>query len=75
MTALPAFVGGMPGGMEFLIVLVAFLVFTVVPFVALIVGAWYLLTRTSSEGDDDRIAELEAEVAELKRRLDEEEER
>ncbi|MEE6211307.1 hypothetical protein U3A55_14260 [Salarchaeum sp. III] len=75
MTALPAFVSGLPGGMEFLIVLFFFLVFSVVSLALLVAGGWYLLTRTSSEGDDDRVAELEAEVAELKRRLDEEEER
>ncbi|QDX39722.1 preprotein translocase subunit TatA [Salarchaeum sp. JOR-1] len=73
MTALPAFVDGLPGGMELAIALVVFLVLMVVPFALLVAGGWYLLTRTSN--DDERIADLEAEVAELKQRLDEEDDR
>lgn len=70
MTLLAA-IGGFPGGMELLVVLLVALMCAVVPLALLALGAWYLLSRASGV-DEERVEALETEVAELKRQLREE---
>ena len=70
----PAF-GGVPGGPELVIILVIAVVLFGVPLVLVAGAVVYLATRdddetaTAETADDDRIAELEAEVERLREQV------
>ncbi|WP_050047945.1 hypothetical protein [Halanaeroarchaeum sulfurireducens] len=72
MVALPAVVG-VPGGVELLIILFVFVLLFGVPLTILLVLG-YRLTGETDDGtvSDERIEELEAEVAALNERLEDE---
>ena len=78
MNALVVSAFGVPGGVELAIVLLVALLLVVVPFVLIVVGVWYFVTqRSGGSADQARVAELEsqvaaleAEVTELRRRFD-----
>lgn len=61
--------GGIPAGPELLIVFILF-AFFLLPAIAIVVIV-VLLLRTRSGGDDDRVAELEADVAQLRETVEE----
>ncbi len=65
----PAFVGGVPGGPEVIVLLMIAVLFGI-PLVAVLVIAYFLVTRSGSSADD-RVAELEREVAVLEREVEE----
>jgi sec-independent protein translocase protein TatA len=73
----PAF-GGVPGGPELIIILVIAVVLFGVPLVLVAGAVVYLATRdedeaaTTETADDDRIAELEAEVERLREQVGDE---
>ncbi|RLM76421.1 preprotein translocase subunit TatA [Halorubrum sp. Atlit-26R] len=72
----PAF-GGVPGGPELLILLVIAVLLFGVPLVLVGGAVLYLTTRSEDETaaettDDDRIAELEAEVERLREQVGDE---
>ena len=78
----PAF-GGVPGGPELIIILVIAVVLFGVPLVLVAAAVVYLATRdedetangetaTGERADDDRIAELEAEVERLREQVGDE---
>lgn len=64
---LPAFVGGLPGGMELAVMFMILVSFAVVAFVVVAVGR-----MAFGGGSDERVAELESRVAELEAELAEE---
>lgn len=63
--AVPSVVGA-PGGVELLVVLLVSLVL----FSPLLALVYLLLFRERASGTDERVAELESEVADLRERLD-----
>ncbi|GGL32009.1 hypothetical protein GCM10009037_14550 [Halarchaeum grantii] len=65
----PAFLGGMPGGVELLVILLVAVVLFGIPVLLLLGGGGYLLARGATE--DERIAELESEVEALRDQLSE----
>ncbi|CQH49133.1 homolog to Sec-independent protein translocase subunit TatA [Halobacterium hubeiense] len=65
---LPAFVGGLPGGMELAVMFMILVSFAIVVFVVVAVGRMAF----GGGSDDQRVAELEARVAELEAELAEE---
>ena len=73
----PAF-GGVPGGPELIIIMVIAVVLFGVPLVLVAAAVVYLATRdedetaTAETADDDRIAELEAEVERLREQVGDE---
>jgi sec-independent protein translocase protein TatA len=78
----PAF-GGVPGGPELIIIMVIAVVLFGVPLVLVAAAVLYLATRDEDEtataetatgetADDDRIAELEAEVERLREQVGDE---
>jgi sec-independent protein translocase protein TatA len=78
----PAF-GGVPGGPELVIIMVIAVVLFGVPLVLVAAAVLYLATRSDDEAttaeaataetaDDDRIAELEAEVERLREQVGDE---
>lgn len=67
--AAPAFLGGMPGGVELLVILLVAVVLFGIPVLLLLGGGGYLLARGATE--DERIAELESEVEALRDQLSE----
>ncbi|UHH25814.1 hypothetical protein [Halobacterium noricense] len=64
----PAFVGGLPGGMEFAVIFLMLVSFAIAAFVVVAVGRMAF----GGGSDDQRVAELEARVAELEAELAEE---
>ena len=70
MLALPAFVG-VPGGVELLVILFVFVLLFGVPLTILLVLGYRLTGETDDDTvSDERIEELEAEVAALNERLE-----
>ena len=72
----PAF-GGVPGGPELIIILIIAVLLFGVPLVLVAAAVLYLTTRSEDETaaertDDDRIAELEAEVERLREQVGDE---
>lgn len=67
----PAF-GGLPGGMELFVVALIFLLLSV-PVLLVLVGLGWFASRGSGGPSQERVDELEDEVADLKRRLEERE--
>ncbi|MGB9963845.1 hypothetical protein [Halobacterium sp. CBA1126] len=63
----PAFVGGLPGGMELAVLFLILVVFAVVGFVVVSLGR-----MAFGRGDDRRVEELERRVEELEAELAEE---
>lgn len=70
MAITPAF-GALPGGMEIFVILLIFFLFTIVPIILIIAAIWYFVKRMTGDTDDERVAELQSEIRDLKRRLDE----
>lgn len=69
---LPAFVGGMPGGMELLIIFfIMALLFGVPVVLALFLGYRYVRGQAAETEKEERIAELESELSELREQVDE----
>ncbi|NIB98729.1 hypothetical protein [Halobacterium sp. R2-5] len=64
---LPAFVGGLPGGMELAVMFLMLVSFAVVAFVVVALGKMAFGGR-----DDGRVEELESRVADLEAELAEE---
>jgi len=72
----PAF-GGIPAGPELIIILIIAVLLFGVPLVLVAAAVLYLTTRSEDEtaaetADDDRIAELEAEVERLREQVGDE---
>lgn len=68
---LPGFVGGLPGGVELLIVLfIMFLLFGLPVALALFLGYRYVRGQSSTTSRDERIAELEAELETLREQVE-----
>lgn len=68
-----AFVG-MPGGVELLVILLIFVLLFGIPITILLVLGFKFTQRASDEPETtERIEELEAEVSDLKDRLEDEE--
>lgn len=68
----PAVVG-MPGGLELLVILVIFVLLFGIPLTILLVLGYRLTERAGESAiPEDRLEELEAEVDELKTRLEDE---
>jgi|GEM_PF-1138309 len=69
---LPAFVGGMPGGMELLIIFfILALLFGVPVVLALFLGYRYVRGQAAETEKEERIAELESELSELREQVGE----
>lgn len=69
--AAPAFLGGMPVGMELASVLLIAVVIVAIPLLAVLGGGGYLLMRSKrSDERDERVADLEREVAALRDEID-----
>lgn len=64
-----AFVGAFPGGVELAVIFLIGLLFAVVPFALLVLGAWYFVRHSSGRDVEARIADLEQEVQDLEREL------
>ncbi|MFB6153029.1 MAG: preprotein translocase subunit TatA [Halodesulfurarchaeum sp.] len=68
----PLFVTGVPGGLELVVILlVVFLLFGV-PATLIIVLGYRHVSNRARKADDERVAELEREVDELRDRIEEE---
>ncbi|WP_424014212.1 preprotein translocase subunit TatA [Halorubrum xinjiangense] len=68
----PAF-GGVPAGPELVIILIVFVLIFGVPLVLVAGAVLFLALRSDDEAaDDDRIAELEAEVERLREQVGDE---
>lgn len=68
---LPAFVGGMPGGMELVIIFfIMVLLFGIPVVLALFLGYRYVRGQSASTEKDERISELESELAELREQVE-----
>lgn len=67
----PVFSGGLPGAPELIVIVMMFLLMAV-PVVGIVLLVAYLANRGGDESE--RIAELEAEVESLRRRVEDDEE-
>ncbi|MCD2198479.1 hypothetical protein LPA44_00965 [Halobacterium sp. KA-4] len=64
---IPAFVGGLPGGMEFAVIFLNIVVLVAVGYVVLAVVR--ALSRSSTSNLEDRVANLEGQVDALREEL------
>lgn len=72
LSPVPAFVGGMPGGVELLVIFVVMLLLFGVPVaLAVILGYRYVSGQSGSSATDERIEELESELETLQAQVDE----
>ena len=66
----PLLFAGMPGGIELLVVLFVFFLLFGVPLTLLVALGYKHLQNQTSEAETARIEQLEAEVADLRERLE-----
>jgi hypothetical protein len=68
--------GGVPGGIELLVIGLVFLLLFGIPLVVVVVvGVLWLRSRGTDDGTEQRVAELEREVERLREQLDDTDER
>lgn len=70
LSLVPAFVGGMPGGVEvFVVFLIAFLLFGVPVALAVLLGYRYVTGQQQNRATDERIDDLESEIETLREQV------